>query len=76
MFTKNPGKCPLELKTYILPGKAPLRKLPQGSEAIFRGGAIFLGAYFRGGTFPAGLFPGGIFPSTLGCVYLKKLTVL
>ena len=47
----NPGKCPLELEAYILPGKTPLRKLPQW-------------ATFLGGLFPGGFFPGGIFPST------------
>ena len=36
----NPGKCPLELKAYILPRKIPLRKLPQGGGAIFRGAIL------------------------------------
>ena len=60
---KSSQKCPLELKAYILPGKTPLRKLPQGGTIFLgRGGGNFAGgAYFRGAIFLGAFFPGAFF---------------
>ena len=67
---KSSQKCPLELKAYILPGKTPLRKLPQGGTIFLGGGGQFCwGGLFPGVNFPGSIFPGGIFPSTLASIF-------